>query len=100
MKKFALKIIRKNFSDLALSTNIRKLSKELLLDIIVDISSTFPNTSNTDQLNVNTSTNSSHSSSSPHSATSSPNLGINTSNSSTSNTSFFNSPTLYPSNRE
>ena len=93
MKNFSLRIIRKNFSDLALSSNIRKLSKDLLLDIIVDISSIFP-ASNTDQLlNINTSINSS--SSSPHSTTSSPNLGSNSSNTTlVSNPSFFNSSTF------
>jgi hypothetical protein len=95
MKNFSLKIIRKNFSDLALSSNIRKLSKDLLLDIIVDISSIFPASNTGDQLSINN-TSITSSSSSPHSTTSSPNLGSNTGNSSSLslNPSFFNSSTF------
>ena len=94
MKNFALKIIRKNFVDLAVSSSIRKLSRELLLDIIADISVLFP--ANSDSL-VNTSNNytnvSSHSSS-PHSVTSSPitcNNNNNNNNTLSSNSAFFNS---------
>ena len=42
MKNFALKIIRDNFSELAYSQNIERLSKELLLDIIRDIGEIYP----------------------------------------------------------
>lgn len=46
MKKFALNILRSNFHELAHSSRIRRLSKELLLDIITDISSLFAKDSN------------------------------------------------------
>ena len=41
MKNFALEILRNNFHELAHSSRITKLPKELLLDIITDISSMF-----------------------------------------------------------
>ncbi len=41
MKDFALKILRSNFYELAHSARIKKLSKELLLDIITDMSTLF-----------------------------------------------------------
>lgn len=41
MKNFALKIVRTNFPELANSNRIKKLSKELLLDIIADLSKLF-----------------------------------------------------------
>ncbi|RNA42331.1 leucine-zipper-like transcriptional regulator 1 [Brachionus plicatilis] len=41
MKNFALKIVRNNFPELAHSNRIKKLSKELLLDIIADLSKLF-----------------------------------------------------------
>ena len=42
MKSFALKIIRNNFAELARSNRIKKLPKELLIDILVDLSYLFP----------------------------------------------------------
>lgn len=42
MKSFALRIVRNNFQELVRSDRIRKLSKELLLDILIDISNIFP----------------------------------------------------------
>jgi hypothetical protein len=41
MKSFALRILRKNFNELAHSSRIQKLPKSLLLDIIMDVSSLF-----------------------------------------------------------
>jgi hypothetical protein len=44
MKSFALKIIRNNYVELARSEAIKKLPKDLLLDILVDMSQLFDNT--------------------------------------------------------
>lgn len=41
MKNFALKIVRTNFPELVRSNRIKKLSKELLLDILEDLSVLF-----------------------------------------------------------
>jgi hypothetical protein len=38
MKTFALRKIRENFAEVAYSSNLEKLSKELLIDIIRDLS--------------------------------------------------------------
>ncbi len=44
MKNFALKIIRNNYVELARSEGIKKLPKDLLLDILVDMSNLFEKT--------------------------------------------------------
>lgn len=41
MKSFALKIVRNNFPELVNTNRIRKLSKELLIDILEDLSKLF-----------------------------------------------------------